>query len=163
MERLIAEVRAAYRANLFTLSLQGCLVLVDICGALESSDGRSTGLRFKQWFETNVVPSGTFVTPEDAWLLRCGMLHQGRSSSSAYKSIVFSLPDGRNNTFHNLVFREILNVDLGHFIEEVLGAASVWWASNQAIGPVAGNAVMLVRIRNDGMSPVIMPGVPYLG
>lgn len=161
MDRLIEEIRAALRANMFILGLQGTLALVDICAALSSDDGRTRGTRFKAWFAENLGHRYHLLSAEDVYQLRCGMLHQGRTASDQYDAIMFTLPVSGGNYWHNIVANNALNLDLVTFCEDIIGAAELWWAANQAVEPVRTNSEDLVRLRLDGLAPY-MVGRPVL-
>ena len=161
MDRLIREIETALGARMWLISLQGTLALVDIAAALQSPDGRTTGAKFKSWFEAHLGETYPLLSSEDMWLLRCGMLHQGRTASKNYDAVIFTLPDGRGNLFHNNIMNQTLQLDLVKFCSDVTAAVETWWATNDHLEPVATNAKDLVRVRQDGMAPYIV-GVPIL-
>ena len=161
VDQLIGEIRSALRSGAFTLALQGTLACVDICAALSSTDGRTTGAHFKAWFEAHVPNPYARLSADDAYQLRCGMLHQGRASADQYGAILFTLPDGRGNVFHNNVLNDALNLDLVTFCTDILDAADGWWQSAKDTDPVAANVQHLVQLRPDGLAPYIV-GIPVL-
>lgn len=161
VDQLIHEIRAALKAGAYTLALQGTLACIDICAALSSADGRTTGSHFRTWFDAHLSRSYGQLSAIDAYKLRCGLLHQGRASTDQYEAIVFTLPDGRGNVFHNNIINNALNLDLMTFCADVLDAASAWWESARHEEPVASNARHLVRVRAAGLAPYIV-GVPVL-
>lgn len=161
MDRLIEEIRAALRANMFTLALQGTLALVDICAALGSDDGRTRGSRFKAWFEENLGGKYQWLSPDDVYQLRCGMLHQGRMASDQYEAIIFTLPDASGNLFHNNRINDALNLDLVTFCDDIISAAEAWWEANRTSDPVRSNSADLAQIRPNGLAPY-MVGMPIL-
>jgi hypothetical protein len=166
IDRLIDEVRAALEARLFTAALISTLSLVDMCGALASPDGRSTGEDFRAWFSANVPREYAEFDARDAWDLRCGLLHQGHAKGKNYATILFTLPDRQGNVFHSNHFEGIggqsaraLNLDLCTFVLDLLDAIGAWWRAHQSVEPVAHNAKSLARIRLNGMAPY-MTGMP---
>lgn len=161
MDRLIAEIRATLNAGAVTLGLQGTMACIDICAALASADGQTSRTHFKEWFDRHLSSKYGWFSADDAYKLRCGMLHQGRASASQYSAIVFTLPDGRGNLFHNNIMNDVLNLDLMTFCADVLSAAERWWATNRNTDHVAANATNLVQVRPQGLSPYIV-GVPVL-
>lgn len=114
-----------------------------------------------EWFEAHVPDPYRRLSADDAYHLRCGILHQGRASSDQYEAIVFTLPDGRGNVFHNNIMGNALNLDLVTFCTDVLNAAETWWQSAKDADPVAANAEHLVQLRPGGLAPYIV-GVPVL-
>jgi hypothetical protein len=56
------------------------LMLPDVCGALESKEGKASRERYKAWFDAWVgkkYPPGTLNLDEMYYLL-CGVAHQGK-------------------------------------------------------------------------------------
>lgn len=162
MEQLINDIRAALVAGAYSLALQGALACVDICAALSADDGRTNRKHFKNWFEKYGSEASTLLTANDAYQLRCGILHQGRASGDQYQAIVFTLPNKQGITFHDNVMNGALNLDLEIFCTAVLSAAESWWRSSKDVEPVASNAEHLVQVRPDGLKPYFH-GVPVLG
>lgn len=161
MYRLIEEIRAALRANMFTLALQGTLALVDICAALGSDSGRTNRSLFEAWFQKNLGGKYPLLGADDVYQLRCGMLHQGRMSSKQYEAIIFTLPHPSETVLHNNRFNDALNLDLVEFCDDIITAAELWWAANRTADPVLSNSADLARIRPGGLEPYVV-GLPVL-
>jgi len=161
MHRLIAETRAALASQLFLLSLQSALATIDICAALNSEDGRTSGAKFKEWFQTHLREKYPNVEPHDLYLIRCGVLHQGKLTGSGYDAILFTLPTASNNVFHNNTFDNALNLDLNIFVNEILAAVETWWEANRETTHVARNASDMMQLRPNGLAPYIV-GTPIL-
>jgi hypothetical protein len=75
VSELVSQVRAAANADLYYLALFGVLVLPDICGALDSDNGRASGPKYKDWVRKNVPQQAGQA--EEIYGLRCSLLHQG--------------------------------------------------------------------------------------
>lgn len=166
MDRLIEEVRAALRANMFTLGLQGALALIDICAATASEDGRTRGPRFRAWFKENLSDAYRNLNAEDVYQLRCGMLHQGRTASEQYNVLLFTLPHESGNVLHNDIADNgdagrVLVLDLLRFCEDVIAAAERWWAAHQTKEPMRTNGLDVAKIHEDGYAPYVI-GLPVL-
>lgn len=165
LERLMDEIRGARQANAYTVALMATMALVDICGALTASNGRSTGAHFRAWFEANVAGATARLDPADAWDLRCGLLHQGHAHGAAYDHILFTLPTAGGVAMHGNIMalngRSALNLDLRFLVDDILGAVERWWSKNKGEPVVAANAARLARIRENGMAPFIL-GVPLI-
>jgi hypothetical protein len=77
MDEIIRQIRAASEAGLYFMALFGALVLPDMCAALASDNGSTSGPKYRAWLKTYV--------PEEAadadliWGVRCSLLHQGRA------------------------------------------------------------------------------------
>ena len=67
------------------------ICLPDICAALESTDGGTTGKKYRVW--CNRWLKDRRLWGVERWRMRCKVLHQGRSSTdkrhSRYKSFIF--------------------------------------------------------------------------
>lgn len=159
MNETIEEIRAALKEGLFSLALTGTLAAIDVCGALESENGRSTGERFKTWSDNNLRHQFPTLRPEDLWKMRCGLLHQGRLEAKEYSSILFALPNDKGVHIHNNTINDALNLDLVTFCNTVLDAIEAWWNLNATREP--SNAKFLIRRRTNGLMP-IMDGVTVL-
>ena len=48
IEALLQEIEQALRARLFFLAILLCLMLPDVCAALEAADGRTSEKRYKE-------------------------------------------------------------------------------------------------------------------
>jgi len=59
----ITQMLAASKAGHFHVALVAALVLPDMCGALESTDGLATGTKYKAWVDQWVSPN-TETQPE---------------------------------------------------------------------------------------------------
>ncbi len=160
MDRLIQEIRAALAANMFVIALQSSLALIDICAALESANGRTRRSLFEAWFERHLSPRYPNLSAQDAYELRCGLLHQGRLSSRNYSSIVFFLP-GTPALFSNGIVDDAFVHDLTLFVEDVLTAVSQWWALHGTSPLVSANSEHIVQIRPGGLPPYVV-GMPVL-
>src|SRR4051794_4573981 len=94
---LLEEIRRALDAGLFYLAVMLTLALPDICGALESKDGRAHPSRYKRWYIDNVAHLFEPMVADDCYSLRCGVLHQGRSEivskALPYGRVIFMLPN----------------------------------------------------------------------
>lgn len=160
MDRLTQEVRQALESGLWVVALQGTLALIDICAALDSEDGRTRRTRFEAWFSKYLGTKYPWFSAADAYQLRCGLLHQGRSSSGRYGSIAFNLPGGVR--VHNNIMDDIYVLDLNEFCDDVIGTVERWWHISKDSEPARSNSEHVVRVRPDGMPPSIS-GVPLLG
>ena len=72
---MIRQIRAAIAAELPYVALFGILALPDICGALESENGKATGPKYKAWLTANVPEEAAIA--DMLYGLRCSLLHQG--------------------------------------------------------------------------------------
>jgi hypothetical protein len=81
MERLHAA------PGLYWALLHIVVLIPDICGSLEASDGEASGDAYKSWCRRYLTadPLTDPLNPEERWWMRCALLHTGRSGPSASK------------------------------------------------------------------------------
>jgi hypothetical protein len=153
MKELIAQIRAASAQGLYYLALYGVLTLPDLCGALGSENGRSSGPKFKKWLKENVP--GQAGDAEGIWGLRCSLLHQGHTTPKGGFPIAFMAPGGFQ--MHNLstVVGEDqvgwLSIEI--FVEEVTAAAENWLREFGNTQTVKRNLEKFARLRPEGIPP----------
>ena len=82
---LIAQTRKALDADLYYLALFSALAVPDICGGIDSADGRASGARYRDWYTRHVIPRYDTLTADECYQYRCAALHQGRSEPSKMK------------------------------------------------------------------------------
>lgn len=157
------EIEKAINAELYYLALMMALALPDICAALQSSDGKSNGHRYKTWWERWMLPSYPSVGSDVAWNLRCGVFHQARAShpQMPYSRILFTLPNPQQITIHRAVVDEALNLDLVTFCMDVVEAVDRWYKEKQDEPSVVRHLPLLVQYRPNGLSPYIS-GLPLI-
>lgn len=170
LDDVLSEIERALEQRLWLLALFGSLTLPDVCSALESDNGETTGERYRAWFDTNVAvryPSNwdpePMFTGADCWRYRCAMLHQGTSqpSHSRYSRVVFLDPDV-GGFMHCNVMNDILNLDLRTFCLDVTASARNWQASASRADDFRRNAERMFRRHPLGIPPAIV-GVPLYG
>ena len=162
---------AANEGRLYYLALAGALVVPDLCGALESKDGEATGDKYKEWFNKHVAPmfpirpdnGQPFLTGEDCWRFRCSFLHQGRTQhpDSGYTRILFVEPNMTGLHAYMNVLNDALNIDVGAFCADMLGAARGWLSGIRGTEPFETNLAAFVRRYPNGLPPY-MVGMPII-
>lgn len=86
-------------AKAYWALLHFIIIFPDICGALESSDGKATGDNYKDWAKRYMADS--FLSDEELWDIRCLILHQGRTlGTKRYTNYKFSQPDSNGAILH---------------------------------------------------------------
>jgi len=75
---LLNEINKAVAFGLPLLAIVMTVALPDICVSLASANGRTTKELYKEWCKNNLGPAFGYVTPDDLWSMRCGVLHNGR-------------------------------------------------------------------------------------
>jgi hypothetical protein len=117
MLTLAEEIEASVAAQRLHVALLTALTAVDICGAIDSSNGRTNRNTYAKWFDTYVAPSYShshrqLFTGCDCWACRNRLLHQGRTTDTEGK--------GRYSRFeflfekqHNVADFGVLRLDGG--------------------------------------------------
>lgn len=157
---LKTDIIKALDAELWTAALTSALALPDICGALASDEGRASGTHYRTWFAENLGDLYPLLPAEDAYQLRCSLLHQGRSSTRQYSRILFT-PDIRTHTFHNNLLYGVLNLSIRQFSIDLAETAGRWYVDHFNDPNVRRNRKMLMRWHEEGFPPFIT-GVPVL-
>lgn len=163
LEGLLTEVEAALSASLYYMAVVLALMIPDICGALASADGVSSGLKYKNWYNANLASQYPSLSAHDCYKLRCGVVHQGRLGhpDMQYSRVLFTLPNAQNNHYHNNIVQGALNLDAACFCRDVTDAARRWYAAHHNDSSVRVNLPHLVRFRPEGISPY-MVGMPLI-
>ena len=163
METILQEIDRALDAGLYYVAVAMVLTLPDICAALESHNGQSSGPKYKAWYNANLATKYPNITDDDCWSLRCGVLHQGRCGHPGmqYDRILFTIPNLQNNVFHNNILNEALNLDAIRFCRDVVTCARQWFDANLNSCNVQANLPNLVQLRPGGLAPY-MVGIPLI-
>lgn len=169
MRELIEDIRGALLDRRFFVGLMGTLSIPDIAGAIAAADGRATGRRYVEWFDTNmpVQYARQSFDGAECYAWRCGMLHQGRSQPDAsrrepaYRRIIFKSPEPRVR-MHLCSADDVLIIDLLFFCDDLLSAAETWLDANRGDPTVAANLREAIRLHPHGFERVIA-GVTVIG
>jgi len=128
------------------------VALPDVCVSLISDDGRSDGERYKKWCEDNLKGDGfSYVTPDDLYSMRCGVLHNGRFGDLKHsvKRVVFVPPNLAQIQFTNCKADDVYLYSVVTFCENITKAAYQWYESNRHEATVTANSTRLMQYRND--------------
>jgi hypothetical protein len=164
MEMMLREIERALEARLYYSAVIMALTLPDVCAALESEDARTTKQRYMAWYRANIGAAYGFMTDEDCYSLRCGVVHQGRFGGHGmrYGRVVFTMPiPERNIVIHNNVMNDALNLDANVFCRDLIAAVRRWFAAHSQEANVQANLPNLVQLREDGLAPYIV-GLPVI-
>jgi hypothetical protein len=128
----ITQMLAASKAGHFHVALVAALVLPDVCGALESTDGLATGTKYKAWVDQWVSPkyggsTGTSFSGETCYYYRCAVLHQSRASHPKleFDRVAFLEPNG-SITMHDCIINNVLVIDIPTLCEDMIDAVRDW-------------------------------------
>lgn len=161
MDEMIRQIRVAANTGLYYLALFGALALPDICGALASDDGKSTGSKYKSWLRDNVPEQAD--SAEHIYGLRCSLLHQGRAlpHGSIYP-MAFTFGEGGLHNLSTVVNGEQVgwcHIDL--FVREVTEGVERWYAKYGSTNRVTKNLDKYAKLRPEGLPPHIV-GLPVI-
>jgi len=166
MRDFLQQVHRALDENLYYVALFAALTIPDICGAMESGDGKAHKCRYIAWFDKWVTPkkySRSTLTGEVCYYYRCAVLHQGRAThpKMPYERVLFVEPGATNNVFHNNVINDALNIDVRVFVRDILEGASKWLQEVENTDNYQRNYARFMRRFPNGLSPYIS-GVPVI-
>lgn len=167
IEVITGEIERALSHQFYYLALIGALTLPELCAALETTDGNTSGKNaalYTKWCDAWLTAYPD-VAGSDIYALRCGVVHEGRlgNGKSKYKRIAFTLPDGRGNVIQQLTVNatELLSLDLVTFCRQMIASASMWYVAKQTDSNVQRNLPRLLQYRPQGLSPYIV-GLPLI-
>jgi len=169
MHDLLSQIEAASERRLYYVALLSALAVPDICGALESENGRAAPTKFTAWFDQWVAPKyafhgGTTLTGHVCYAYRCAVLHQGRSThpNLPYSRVLFLEPGGHGMVMHNNVFNNALNLDVQIFCADIVAGCRAWLAAVEGSEQYKTNWAASMQRHPDGLAPYIV-GLPVIG
>jgi hypothetical protein len=159
MQMILDEIKKACQMRLYYLAVMLCLALPDICAALESPDGQTSERKYRAWVK-QWLPSvyEEYLTPQDMYRLRCGVLHQGRMGHPGlrYTRVAFSVQGLYHlNFLPSEAKPEILNLSAGLFCKDVVESVEKWYAAKEKNAVVRANISRLVHYRPNGLHPYL--------
>jgi hypothetical protein len=157
IEVLTSELERALSGNLFYAAITMALALPDICAALESENGETSGAKYQAWCNAWFLPGYPQLRPIDLWKLRCGILHQGRMGHAhmQYGRVIFSLPTF-TQVYHRNVADDALNLEATIFCNDMIESAKRWYAANDTAPHVVANLPHLLQYRPKGLMPYMV-------
>ena len=153
---LLNEINKAAAGGMPFLAVSMTVALPDICVSLSSVDGRSDGDRYKAWCKNNLNKSYfSFVTPDDFYSMRCGILHNGRFGDLKHTvaRVIFALPGG--NTFINNKLNDAYFYGAVEFCKNFTRAVYEWFEANRSDAIVQANLPHLMQYRVGGFPPYV--------
>lgn len=135
--RLLDEIEQARDLGLCYVAMLGIVSVPDLMAALEHESGRTNGARYREWYSANVVSE---LGAEDAWALRCSLLHEARSSTAsegttAVSRIAFAEPTTAGTLRTGYMAGSVMLVHVPDLCDAVVTAARTWIEAN-ALNPV---------------------------
>lgn len=153
---LLNEINAAAQGGAPFLAISMCVALPDICVSLTSADGRSNGERYKEWCANNLGDKFSYVTPDDLWSMRCGVLHNGRFGDLKHNvaRVIFTLPD--SNSRANFLLNDAYMYGVVEFCVNFTHAVFAWVEANKQDPNLQVNTPRLMQYRIGGVSPYVV-------
>lgn len=164
MELILKEIERALDAKLYYLALQASLTLPDICGALQSDNGKATRDKYIAWYDTYAKEPGNLsISGKDCYYFRCSYVHQALTTheKSSYSRIIFLAPTCHGIIMHNNVINDALNIDVKLFCNNILNAVRKWQKSIKNNENYKRNYKNLIKLYPDGFPPYIT-GIPVI-
>ncbi|MSP50118.1 MAG: hypothetical protein EXQ95_12430 [Alphaproteobacteria bacterium] len=170
MEMILKDIERALDAGFHYLAVAAVLTLPDICAALASPKGNTTGREYAKWFDTNLGGQYPGITGTDCYRLRCGVLHQGKFGhpKAPYDRVLFMIPNPGRNIVHKVMMNNMgakkisaLVLDANIFCRDVVQAVRQWFAVAQHDPNVQENLSGLVQHRPQGLAPFVV-GLPLI-
>lgn len=160
---ILSDIQSCLDNGMFYAAIVLALTLPEVCAALESDDGGGTRGKYKKWYDEYLSEVYPRITSTDCYSLRCSVVHQGKLGHPGmkYSRVLFTIPDGRGNVFHNNIINDALNLDAARFCSDVMDAAKRWYAAKQGDPNLLKNLPNLVRYRPKGLAPY-MVGMPLI-
>jgi hypothetical protein len=153
---LLNEINAAVTHGAPFLAIAMTVALPDICVSLISTDGRTNGDRYKAWCAENLGDEFSFVTGEDLWSMRCGVLHNGRFGDLKHSvsRVIFAIPN-TNLALVNCQLNDAYVYSAVDFCLNFTKAVYRWLEKNKENETVKANLPRLMQYREGGLSPYI--------
>jgi len=159
---LLNQINAAANGGLHLVAIGMASALPTICASLASQDGRAGGKEYKAWCAANLTGTAfSFVTPDDLYSIRCGVLHQGRFGNLQHNvaRVVFTPPGGAS--FTNCQFNDAYIYGVVEFCKNMCDAAYVWYEANKVDPIIEANSKRMMQYYPEGLAPYIV-GMPVI-
>lgn len=165
MKDILSQIEFALNVNLYYLALFVSLTLPDICAALESSDGQTSGVKYAKWFDKYVAPKcyGK-LTGQQCYKFRCSMLHQGSSQNpqTSYSRIMFFEPGNSGSIFHWGSINDGLLIDVRLFCLNIMSGVNEWLKDIENDQNFKTNYYKMIKRHPEGIFPYAA-GSPVIG
>lgn len=152
---LLNEINNAAANGMPFLAVAMTVALPDICVSLISADGRTSGEKYREWCRDNLGEEFSFVTPEDLWSMRCGVLHNGRFGGLKHNvaRVIFALPGSVG--FVNCIANDAYFYGVVEFCRNFTDAVYKWFESNRNDATLQANLPNLMQYRKGGLPPYV--------
>ncbi len=178
IEILLRQIEMAIDGNLYYIALFTSLSLPDLCSAIDSQNGESTGKKYVQWYDKWVRPQIVEVIKqfipdvadppdffgENCYHFRCSLLHQGTSQHPklGYDRILFVAPGKMKGFIHHSKSNGAYLIDVNLFCTEIVLGVRHWLNAVGQTQLFKKNYNKFVRLYPQGLSPYI-GNIPVVG
>lgn len=154
---LLNEINKAAANGMPMIAVSMTVALPDICSSLAYEDGRTNSARYKHWCDTNLPKEQfSFVTSDDLYSMRCGVLHNGRFGDLQHNvgRVIFALPG--MGSLVNCQFNDAYVYSVVDFCGNFTEAVYRWFEANKTNSTIVTNLPRLMQYRMDGLPPYIV-------
>lgn len=158
---LLNQINQAATGGLHLVAIGMAVALPALCASLAQEDGRSQGKEYKDWCAANLGPEFGFVSPDDLYSMRCGVLHQGRYGDLQHSvaRVIYTLPG--MTSFTNCKMNDAYVYGVVEFCKNMCEAAYRWYEGCRDDPIVKANSARMMRYYPEGLAPYIV-GMPVL-
>lgn len=169
MNAILDDIDRALKAELYYVAIAAALALPDICGAMEATNGRATGDRYKKWWRERLGKIYPQLTDDDIYSLRCGVVHAGSfgHGNMQYDRIIFQIPTPGIHV-HSTLFKNCAGTTSTVFVlnpidfcNDIVAATATWYIEKEDDPTVKKNLPRIVQTRLDGYIPCFN-GIPVI-
>ena len=160
---IISDIEQALSHKLHYLALMVAVTLPDICAALETKTGASDGGLYRKWYKKHLKQKMGYLSPNDCYSLRCGVLHQGRMgvANQDFARVIFTIPETPVR-MKSCIANDAMIYDVEFFCTDIIQAVREWFATAKDDPHVKANLANLVHYRPGGLAPYVV-GAPIIG
>jgi hypothetical protein len=150
---ILSQINIAAENGLDLLAISMTVALPDICASLISDNGRTDPKLYKAWCAENLKAGFEYVTPDDLYSMRCGVLHNGRFGDLKHNvARVIFIPKG-GSVFSDCKGDDAYIYSVLTFCRNMNRAVVAWYEANQNHPNVSANIGRLMQYRQDGFPP----------
>jgi hypothetical protein len=139
--KLFDEIESSVDQGLYYVAMMALLTVPDHMAALSDPSGETSKKRYISWYSENVESP---LTPEDAYGMRCSMLHQARSSTkndaaSGVRKVAFAEPSRLGKLKTGYMAGSVMVIGVPDLCDAIIGAARQWLTANDGDSTVQAN------------------------
>jgi hypothetical protein len=162
---LISQIMIAVENGLHLIAVNMAVALPDICAALRSENGETTGRKYQNWCNENLPKEKfSYLSPSDLYRMRCTALHTGRygGGMDTVARVIFSIPNPQGNTFTDCRLNDAYFYSVVDFCRNLCQATAVWYENHKHDPIVVANSARMVQYHMNGIAPYVS-GSPVIG